>query len=725
MADQETTDDFDAPPEADLLDLFRRTAPRSMLDVARIAALHASTVRVERAQLSPPRRQLRKKLVRGLITAACVAVGVGAWLLWNLSSPTPVYGLDGIHERFLKIRSLHVTGQIVETVNDVNGVAERKELPVEFYAERPGRLWQTWYGFSRDRVSSGFIVVDGARQLWVSNSDKRAIVTKSTPLAVELRVESNLQNDWTRKIVEHSIADYKLIGKDTVNGIEALQYETEWSNPDGTAKTQNIVWVNPKTGLPVRSARYSFDAAGKRELSVLYHHIETDVHPRADMFTFKPPEYCRLEQKDELADDAFIAGSVQANADHLAARFVLAIDDRAALICWRREKQSPDGPQQRAVAADLLRMEFSGATTKRPCEWHFVDQQQERNKHWTWSLVLPRDHRPLAATERLNITLAEGTSGATMNLGRLRFDDERLTKILGRIQTEAFAEPSPDEAPFTLAGLRKMVDDICAAPADEENDAEKQAAQERKERYTNWMRTYAEGTHVELQRAGDDNEQRVELVPNPVFRYSDEERAIPDATLWVWTHDARPVAFQKVEGNNQGSPKWTICLASLSEGLISVSWSSGRKFEARRPGVTFSPVPGAEPPADTRRARIAQLKALKERFNGEIVADIPGKVWAATRTMPKPIFEYFDPDSRLPLGAIFGMTSTGTNPDLLLLIETRRDGDGKLRWEYAHARMTANPFRVRLDDTEVWVEEWVSAAALENWIYYFLRRDFE
>jgi hypothetical protein len=366
---------------------------------------------------------------------------------------------------------------VFETVNDVDGVEERMEFPVEFYAERPGRLWQTWHAFSNGQSRSGFRVADGARQLWVSHTDKRAIVTKSTPLAVELRVESNLQNNWTGKIVEHPTSDYKLVGNDRVNGIEALQYEAEWNNPAGTGKTQNIVWVNPKTGLPVRSARYSVDATGKKDLSVLYDHIETDVRPRADMFTFQSPEDYRLEQKNELADDAFIAGSIQCHADYLATRIVLAIDDRAALVCWlwlheKTDSKSPAvglrswhvvGPPRRGSDVDLMRVEFAGANTKRPCEWHFVHQQQDRDKHWTWSLVLPRDHRPLVGTERLNVTLEGRSSGATMSFVPLRFDDERLTKILGRIQSEAFSEPSPDEAPFTLAGLRKMVDEILAA----------------------------------------------------------------------------------------------------------------------------------------------------------------------------------------------------------------------------------------------------------------------
>ena len=263
------------------------------------------------------------------------------------------------------------------------------------------------------------------------------------------------------------------------------------------------------------------------------------------------------------------------------------------------------------------------------------------------------------------------------------------------------------------------------ARADEpEDDAEKQEAQSRKERYTNWMRTYAEGTKIILPGIDEDDEQLAEMVPHPVFRYSDEQQAIPDATLWVWTRDARPVAFQKVEGNDQGSAKWTICFASLSEGLIKVHWPGGREYAARKPGVSFKPLPRAEAPLATARARTAQLKALKERFSGRLSVNGDGTGGAETRTIAKPLYEYLDPESKLPVGAIFGMTSTGTNPDMLILIETRRDGDGKLRWEYALARMTANSVRVRLDNEEILAEDYVATNAFESWTFYFLRRDF-
>ena len=259
-----------------------------------------------------------------------------------------------------------------------------------------------------------------------------------------------------------------------------------------------------------------------------------------------------------------------------------------------------------------------------------------------------------------------------------------------------------------------------------EDDPQTQAAQERKERFTNWMREFAEKTVIVQTKSGRED-QPAKLVPHPVFRYSDEQRLIPDATLWVWTVDGHPAAFQKVEGNNYGGGQWTICFASLSEDLVKVTWPGGREFQAQKPGVAFKPIPSGETPSDEPRTRTRQMKVLKDRFSGRLGPGANEGGGAETRFMTKPIFEYTEPDSKLARGAIFGMSATGTNPDLLLMIEARRDGEGKLRWEYACARMTAEPLVVRLDKAEVWSESnsGPNNIAPGNWIYFFLPRSFE
>lgn len=80
-------------------------------------------------------------------------------------------------------------------------------------------------------------------------------------------------------------------------------------------------------------------------------------------------------------------------------------------------------------------------------------------------------------------------------------------------------------------------------------NAEKQAAQERKGKYETWMREFAEGMRIRIQ-SPDAIENEAKVVARPIFRYSGDNIHADDATLWVWTHQARPVAFQKIEVNN-------------------------------------------------------------------------------------------------------------------------------------------------------------------------------
>jgi len=245
------------------------------------------------------------------------------------------------------------------------------------------------------------------------------------------------------------------------------------------------------------------------------------------------------------------------------------------------------------------------------------------------------------------------------------------------------------------------------------------------------MRDYSEGTTIELADADRGNDAKVKLVPQPIFRYSSDVFA-DDAMLWVWTHRERPIAFQKVEVNNiGGKPKWTICFGSTYEGLFDVSWPSDRRFTARTPGVKFQPIPDAPRPADNVKTRTAQLKALKDRFTGHVAGWGPkGRIDYDLECLPKPLFEYADPASKLPQGAVFSLVNhDGGNltPIFLLLLEARPDRDAKLRWEFAFRRLTIWSARLRLDKTEVanlpLVE--VDDQIHDDWTFYFLDRAFE
>jgi hypothetical protein len=264
-----------------------------------------------------------------------------------------------------------------------------------------------------------------------------------------------------------------------------------------------------------------------------------------------------------------------------------------------------------------------------------------------------------------------------------------------------------------LFGTWCAADDAQPAPPADEATVAKTAI-------LDWMQHYAEDTQITLK--SEDGDVEAELVPRAVFRYSDAEQEIPDATLWVWTRDARPVAFQKVEVNAwRGTSQWTICFASLTSDLVDVRWPAEpirRTYESTAAGITFRPIPDADPPADNPRLRSIQIKRLKDRFTARL--DPVGEA----RFMPRPIFEYEEAESRLQLGSIFGLSATGTNPDALLLIEARPDEQNELRWEYAPARLTNSGVTLQLDEEVVWEDPPVTNQqnVQPTWTYFFMPR---
>ena len=61
------------------------------------------------------------------------------------------------------------------------------------------------------------------------------------------------------------------------------------------------------------------------------------------------------------------------------------------------------------------------------------------------------------------------------------------------------------------------------------------------------------------------------------------------------------------------------------------------------------------------------------------------------------------PDSNVVDGAVFAYVwSNGTDPEILLLLECRREKDGMLTWKYGPARFTHRGLRVEHGGQEVW-----------------------
>ena len=190
--------------------------------------------------------------------------------------------------------------------------------------------------------------------------------------------------------------------------------------------------------------------------------------------------------------------------------------------------------------------------------------------------------------------------------------------------------------------------------------------------------------------------RKAKLVEKPVFHYSDELRQIENAGVWLWTDQGRPVAAMKVERYQKGRfpIPWLYCFTSLSSELVRAEWANAKPFQARQPGVKWQPL--TDDPAMNRAARLVQMRDIARRFSAELLRDPAGTDRLQMRLLPRPLYRCDETPDVLD-GAVFGFSGTGTNPDVLLLL----DLPPKEGWRFGIAGMTAEGVSVTLDEAVV------------------------
>jgi hypothetical protein len=229
------------------------------------------------------------------------------------------------------------------------------------------------------------------------------------------------------------------------------------------------------------------------------------------------------------------------------------------------------------------------------------------------------------------------------------------------------------------------------------------------------MRERAQGFEVERISAG--KREQVALSKTPVFRYDDQPRGFVDATLWRWGSQGRPVALLKVEDTaSGGKPYWQFCVASLADGPINISFPNGGRLSADVPGTTLRPLENPPAPGETAAGRLRQMKELVSRFAGTIHVDGKVSLKQEMRRLTSPIHRYSDEATGLVDGVIFGLTTNGTNPDMLVLIELRDEREKGPRWDYGIVKMTAAEVHIRLDGAEVYSSP--ITEPMRTWTYF-------
>lgn len=233
------------------------------------------------------------------------------------------------------------------------------------------------------------------------------------------------------------------------------------------------------------------------------------------------------------------------------------------------------------------------------------------------------------------------------------------------------------------------------------------------------MRRRAEGIKVLV--LVDDEKVAADAVPEPLMRFSDQPRAIRDATMWCWRHGGRPVALFKTHmvGGNENEWTWLDGLYSLSPELIEVQWADGHHFASRKPGLKLSAVPEEPEPADKPRGRLQEMKEIARRFEITILPSEGNK--QVMRLLPRALYRYSAPNDGLLDGALFGFTSNGTNPDAVLAIELVRSAETAGAWQYGIAQLTTGGLSARWDDREVWsaTQKSITPTAFDEWTWFW------
>jgi hypothetical protein len=211
--------------------------------------------------------------------------------------------------------------------------------------------------------------------------------------------------------------------------------------------------------------------------------------------------------------------------------------------------------------------------------------------------------------------------------------------------------------------------------------------------------------------------EKVELRPEPVYVWQNIIRSGgQDGAVFVWTCRGRAEVIGTIFSNPAENNLRTVNheLHSLATTVLDVSRPGPNPWLPEEPGVVLRPVPGAAAPARSATQRLAQMRSLSREFSAHTV-DHDEKRWEL-RLLPQPLYRYESTDSDVLDGADFAyVTSAGTDPEVILVLEARRPAAGQPHvWQYGIARFTDLHMWVRHKGTEVFSAPLIQFNAVQN-----------
>ena len=199
--------------------------------------------------------------------------------------------------------------------------------------------------------------------------------------------------------------------------------------------------------------------------------------------------------------------------------------------------------------------------------------------------------------------------------------------------------------------------------------------------------------------------EKLEFQKQPVYVWTNLVRTSQqDGVVFVWTSRGRPEAIGTIFSSGGGGKRGlTHEFHSLSLGALDVTrqGTHATTWKPRAAGIELTPIERAPAPAGSAAQRLVQMRTLAREFSAT-THDAEDRQWEL-RLLSQPLYRYESTDGEVLDGALFAfVTSAGTDPEALLVIEARQPaGGGMPVWYRALARFTDLELKVRFKGNEV------------------------
>ena len=288
-------------------------------------------------------------------------------------------------------------------------------------------------------------------------------------------------------------------------------------------------------------------------------------------------------------------------------------------------------------------------------------------------------------------------AGVPPRAHRLTFTRNRIVPIRIRMPAAVLliAVALGVDAPRAIRG---------ADPASEKSAEEQQAAADRLATMESLARA------CELSRESASTTPYI-LEPKPLLRWSNPISGVVDGSLWLWTHEGRPVATVDIFSGNKGL-SWNQQWQSLSAEPLECRQHDKVRWTPQQPGLELKPVPGAAAPAKTAAGGLSQMRTIARAFTIEddFKTQFRGKEFATheLRLLAQPLYRYGGDEQPVKDGALFAYV-LATACEALLIVEAG-EVDSQPVWLYGLAGQTCYELRAKHGEKTVWTQPcWDSA----------------